>query len=75
MRTTLDISDDVLDAARAIARERGVSLGLVMSELARAGLQEPEPPRYRDGIKLLPIKRPAAPVTLELINELRDEYP
>lgn len=39
MRTTLDIADDVLAAARALARERGVSLGVAVSELARRGLR------------------------------------
>jgi hypothetical protein len=37
MRTTLEIEDDVLDAARALAAARGVSVGSALSELARRG--------------------------------------
>ena len=39
MRTTVTIDDDVLTAAREVARSRGVSLGRVLSDLARRGLQ------------------------------------
>ncbi len=38
MRTTLDIDDDVLRAAKSIARAQGISLGRVVSMLAREGL-------------------------------------
>ncbi|TAM87809.1 MAG: hypothetical protein EPN43_09080 [Jatrophihabitans sp.] len=39
MRTTLDLDDRVLAAARSQAHEHGVSLGRAVSELALAGLQ------------------------------------
>lgn len=39
MRTTLDIDDVVLAAARSKARAEGVSLGRAVSELAKAGLR------------------------------------
>lgn len=39
MRTTLDIEDDVLSAAREIARQRNVSAGAVISRLLRDALQ------------------------------------
>ncbi|MDR2253515.1 MAG: antitoxin [Bifidobacteriaceae bacterium] len=38
MRTTLDIDDGVMAAARAKAAADGTSLGRAVSELARAGL-------------------------------------
>ncbi|HRQ65057.1 MAG TPA: hypothetical protein PKZ76_09375 [Xanthomonadaceae bacterium] len=38
MRTTLDIDDDVLAAAKALARRERKSAGAVLSELARRGL-------------------------------------
>lgn len=38
MRTTLDIDDDVVAAARELARNERRSLGSVISELARRGL-------------------------------------
>ena len=39
MRTTLDIDDAVLAAATEIARTHGETIGTVLSELARKGLQ------------------------------------
>jgi hypothetical protein len=47
MRTTLDIDDAVLAAARQIARTRGESTGTVISELARKGLQNDRQSRRR----------------------------
>lgn len=39
MRTTLDIDDDVLLAAKDLARRQRKTAGAVLSELARLGLQ------------------------------------
>lgn len=39
MRTTLDIADDVLFAAKDFARRDGKTIGQVLSELARRALQ------------------------------------
>jgi hypothetical protein len=38
MRTTLDIEDDVLQAAKELARREGRTAGQVISELARRSL-------------------------------------
>ena len=38
MRTTLDIEDDVLQAAKELARQQKVSAGKVISQLLRAAL-------------------------------------
>ena len=38
MRTTLDIEDDVLAAARELARRQGTTAGQVVSHLLRAAL-------------------------------------
>ena len=43
--TILTIDDDVLEAARCIADDQGVSVGDVISRLARSGLE----PRQSDG--------------------------
>jgi 3-oxoacyl-ACP reductase-like protein len=47
MRTTLDLDDDVLLAARAHAAREKRSLGAVISELARESLQRPSAPAGR----------------------------
>lgn len=77
MRTTLAIDDDVLNAAKAIAVQTRVSVGEVISDLARRSITQaaPErPPEFRNGIRLLP-HRKGVVVTTEQINALRDELP
>ena len=81
MRTTLDIDDDVLMAARKLAREDKVSTGAALSRLARAalaiapgagrGAKHVTAVKSPLGIALLP-KRDEV-ITNEHINRLRDE--
>lgn len=75
MRTTLAIDDDVLAAAKHLAERDRKSVGEVISELARQGLGRSTRAgrALRNGIPLLPSRKGAAPVTLELVNQLRDE--
>ena len=77
MRTTLAIDDDVLAAAKHLAEREHKSVGDVLSSLARQGLARASAPRsQRNGIPLLPGRKNKAPtVTLELVNQLRDERP
>ena len=77
MRTTLAIDDDVLAAAKHLAEREHKTVGEVISTLARKGLARGSrsTPRVRNGIPLLPIRKPAVPVTLDLVNQLRDEQP
>ena len=42
MRTTIDIDDEVLAAAKELARRRGTSAGQVVSELLRQALTAPQ---------------------------------
>ena len=76
MRTTLAIDDDVLAAARSLAERERKTVGEVISALARRGLR-PDSPRLasRNGVPLLPTRPNAAPVTMALVNRLRDESP
>jgi hypothetical protein len=60
MRTTLDIADDMLAAAKAIAREQGKTFGHVLSELARAGMQRAAPLAFRNRVPLSAAKSPGA---------------
>jgi len=74
MRTTLTIDDDVLVAVKAMAQRQRRSVGEVISTLTRQALL-PSQPRgtLRNGVPLLPAKPGTAPVTPELVNQLRDE--
>lgn len=74
-RTTLAIDDDVLSAAKAIARQRNQTVGQIVSELARKSLRPPAAPSERNGMALLPVRHPDAVVTLDIVNALRDELP
>lgn len=77
MRTTLDIAEDVLQAAKELARRENKTAGEVISELARAaltaralGTPKANEPKARYGFRPFP-KRGGAVVTNELIDRLR----
>jgi hypothetical protein len=77
MRTTLDIDNDVLQAARERARREGKSLGRVISELARSALTSAAPatgarqPKAIYGLR--PFPKRGGIVTNELIDRLRED--
>jgi len=81
MRTTLDIDDDVLIAAKELARKDNVSAGLALSRLARAALGQASAGaaspghdgamRSALGIAVLP--RRDELVSNEHVDRLRDE--
>jgi hypothetical protein len=74
MRTTLDIDEDVLQTAKEIAARRKTSAGRVISELVRSALTPRERvSRKRNGVPVLPRRKGAGLVTLEIVNRLRDE--
>ena len=73
MRTTIDLEEDVLLAAKEIARQRGVSIGKVLSDLTRQSLSRQDHTATRSGVPLFPVRPGAGIVTLELVNQLRDE--
>jgi hypothetical protein len=77
MRTTLTIDDDVLAAAKHLAEREHRTVGEVISSLARQALVPVgrSSRNERNGIPLLPSRQGASPVTLELVNQLRDEQP
>jgi hypothetical protein len=73
MRTTIAINDDVLTAARAIARQRNQPIGRIVSELARQSLRPPAAGAERNGVPLLPVRDKGVIVTLDIANALCDE--
>jgi hypothetical protein len=75
MRTTLKIDDDILEAARTLARHQKTSVGEVISDLARQSLDPAPVFNTRNGIPQLPRRGKGKPVTMELVNRLRDEIP
>lgn len=76
LRTTLAIDEDVLGAAKEIAERDHKTLGKVISDLARQAMRPASTERRtRDGVLLLPVGPDAGPVTLDMVNKLRDELP
>jgi hypothetical protein len=73
VRTTLDLDEDVLQAAKELASARGTTMGKVVSELARQALTPITSGQVRNGVPVLPA-RPAGACrpTMKLVNELRD---
>jgi hypothetical protein len=74
MRTTLDIDDDVLAAAKELASGQKTTAGKVISDLARKALSRPSSRKlkFRNGFPVIP-KRDGGVVTPELIDRLAEE--
>jgi hypothetical protein len=73
MRTTLDIDEDILTYAKEMARHRKVSTGKVISDLVRSAHLANGEQKYRNGVPLFPVRPGGQVITLELVNQLRDE--
>ena len=74
MRTTLDLDEDVLQAAKEMAAAQGTTAGKMLSVLARKALAPARSRKMRNGVPLLP-RRPAGapPLTMKRVNLLRDD--
>lgn len=84
MRTTLDIADDVLLAAKESARRKKTSVGAVISELARRSLLRADEPaaqmasgevaphRLHD-LGIRPLPRRGGLLSNEVVNQLRED--
>jgi hypothetical protein len=73
MRTTLELDDEVIEAARKIARQRRITLGEVISELARRSLANDGPPKMRNGVLLFVPKPSGSRPNVAIVNRLRDD--
>jgi hypothetical protein len=76
MRTTLDIDDDVLLAAKELARTQGVTAGRVISDLVRQSFRKPAKKlKYRNGVPQVTPLPDGELVTTEMVNRWLDEAP
>jgi len=74
MRTTLEIDDDVLSAAKELAAAQKTTAGKVISDLARKALigsSTEERPEYRNGFRLMP--RTGVVITSEMVEQLLED--
>jgi hypothetical protein len=76
VRTTLDIDDDVLEAAKSLARQSNRTAGAVLSELARRALTGTPPVSTPAGVGgFVPFESRGGVVTNEQIDRLREPDP
>jgi hypothetical protein len=73
MRTTLQIDDDVYQAARSLARAEDKSIGQVISELARKGLLPSDKAFDHGGFPVFDVPLDATPITLEMVQRAGDD--
>ena len=77
MRTTLDIEQDVLQAAKETAEHERSTAGKVISKWARAGFAslnnggKTKPMKFRNGIPQFPSR--GVIITMEHIQKIMDE--
>ncbi|MFC4313362.1 antitoxin [Steroidobacter flavus] len=71
MRTTLDIDDTVLATAKQLARARGHTIGMVISELAQRALESNRQARraYRQ-FPVLDVPADAAALRVECVEAI-----
>ncbi len=72
MRTTLKLDDDLVAAAKELAKLQGTSLGKVISELALQSLVVRRPVQVRNGVPVFPSQPSSKRPGLELVKELRN---
>ncbi|MEX2528466.1 MAG: antitoxin [Gemmatimonadota bacterium] len=73
MRTTVNLDDDVMRAVRSLAREKGESLGTVISSLVRDALRPPDTLEYEMDVPVFRVREGAAPITPEMVQSALEE--
>ena len=73
MRTTLTIEADVFIAARKLAEARSESIGKVVSDLMRRGLEAETPVKIKSGFPVFKVSNRAVPLTLADVKRDEDE--
>jgi len=73
MRTTLQIDDDVLQAARSLALAEHKTVGKVLSELAKKGLRPKFHEAVKSGFPVFEVPADAPPITLEMVKQAEED--
>lgn len=75
MRTTLNIEDDIYEAAKALAESEQRGLGEILSRLARRGLKpiRKSNARARGGFPIVALPRDSPPVTSTAVRRALEE--
>ena len=73
MRTTLQIDDDVLEAARSLARAENVAIGWVISDLACKGLAPRAQEEVDSGFPVFSVSDDSPPITSEMVRRAYED--
>ena len=74
-RTTLQLEDDAMKAAKAHAQRHRLTLGQAVSELVRKAAERPLATDERTGLRVLRLNRRSPKVTAAQIDRLREDLP
>jgi hypothetical protein len=73
MRTTVQIDDDILQAAKILAAQQKCSIGKVLSDLARRGLAPRTDFPRKHGFPTFRVPQDARPITGDLVRRALEE--
>lgn len=73
MRTTVNLPNDVYEAARSVASVKKISLGEALGELVRQGLRRPLEMEVRNGIPIIVLPKDSPIITLEHTLDIEDD--
>ncbi|MBZ5727356.1 MAG: CopG family transcriptional regulator [Acidobacteriia bacterium] len=73
VRTTFELDDDLVQVAKQLAQQSGMTMGQVISRLVRRAIEPRAAPRMRNGVLLFRSKPGAKKPGMALVNRLRDE--
>ena len=73
MRTTVNLPDDVYEAARSVAASKRLSLGEALAQLVRQGLTPPVVLDTKNAFPSFVVPSDAEPITLEQTLRAEDE--
>jgi hypothetical protein len=74
-RTTLQIEDDALRAARAHAERHRLTLGQAVSDLVRKAAEAQVATDERSGLRIVRLSQQSSKVPAARVEQLRDELP
>ena len=74
MRTTVNLDEDVMRVIRSLARERGESLGSVISSLIRKALKPTPQVAYSSDFPVFRVREDAPPLTPEMVDAAMEDH-
>ena len=73
MRTTVNLPEDVYEAARSVAAVKDISLGEALADLVRQGLRPPMRMKTENGIPTFVLPPDSPIITLEHTLAIEDD--